>query len=137
MQDIVASKGFQSITRAMRNATVYALQTQKQKKHEREVHFGLAQKWKQKIKGGEKEFMAALAEFVQQYNWESENLDAKLPGDGWKHHKVSAGDLDELLVLLNRHGAELVGMLLLAYGYARMPKQDTLEQEQEQEKEVV
>lgn len=135
MRDIVESKGFQSVARAMRDATIYALQAQKQKKHEREVRFGLAQKWKQKIKGGDKEFMAVLAEFVQEYNWESENLDVKKPGDGWKHRKVSASDLDELILLLSQHGAELVGMLLLAYGFARLPKQDVFEKEHEQEQE--
>lgn len=137
MQDIVERKGFKSVAKAVREATVYALQMQKQKKHEREVHFGLAQKWKQKIKGGNEEFTAVLAEFVQQYNWESENLDIKLPGDGWKHHKVNVSDMDEIISLINQYGAELVGMLLLAYGYARTPKQDALEQEAENETKEV
>ncbi len=152
MQGIIEKKGFQSIARAVREATIYALQAQKQKKFEREVRFGLAQKWKQKIKGGDKEFIAALAEFVQQYNWESENLDVKAPGDGWRRHKVSASDLDELIALIHQHGAELVGMLLLAYGFARLPKQEGSAQPQtevqveeqteepeepEQEKEVI
>lgn len=135
MRDIVESKGFQSVARAIRDVTIYALQAQKQRKHEREVRFGLAQKWKQKIKGGDKEFMAVLADFVQEYNWESENLDVKKPGDGWKHRKVSASDLDELILLLSQHGSELVGMLLLAYGFARVPKQDVFEKEQEQDYE--
>ena len=78
-----------------------------------------------------------FAEFVQQYNWESENLDIKLPGDGWKHHKVNVSDMDEIISLINQYGAELVGMLLLAYGYARTPKQDALEQEIEYETEEV
>jgi hypothetical protein len=122
MQAIVESKGFKSITLAIRETTIYALQAQKQKKYEREVRYGLAQKWKQKIKGGAEEFIAALSEFVQQYNWESENLDLKSAGDGWKYHKVNAADLDEVIALVNKYGVELVGMLLLAYGYARMPK---------------
>ena len=136
MQAIVEGKGFKSVARAVREATVFALQAQKQKKHEREVRFGLAQKWKQKIKGGNAEFIAELSEFVQQYNWESENLDIKSPGDGWKHHKVNAGDLDEVIALVNQHGVELVGMLLLAYGYARVPKAVNEDPEQNKNEEV-
>jgi len=35
---------------------------------------------------------------------------------------VQTGHLDELVTLIDRFGAELVGSLLLAYGYARTPK---------------
>lgn len=124
MQEIIESKGFQSLARAIRNATIFALIDQKQGKRSREVHFGLAQKWKQKIKGGEAEFIAALSEFVQQYNWESENLDVgrEKGSEKWKYHKVNAADLDEVIGLVQAKGAELIGMLLLAYGYSRPPK---------------
>jgi len=106
--DIIMDDGFKSIARAIRNATIYALSLKR-----REVHFGLAQEWKQKIKGGTKEFVPALANFVQRYNWESEKIGA---------HVVKKDDLDAVIGLIEEHGAELVGMLLLAYGYARAPK---------------
>ncbi|MDA8097080.1 MAG: hypothetical protein M0028_05875 [Clostridia bacterium] len=138
MLDIVENQGFQNVAKAIRNATVYALMDSKQKKGgRREVRFGLAQQWKQKIKGGNDEFVAALGDFVQQYNWESENLDAAAkdrPAGGWKSHKVNAGDLDQVIRLIygkGDKGAELVGMLLLAYGYARTPKADATEAEPE------
>lgn len=133
MREIIEVKGFQSIARAIREATIYALMSQRQKQRSREVHFGLAQKWKQKIKGGNAEFIAALADFVQQYNWESEKLDKEREkgAEGWKHHKVNAAELDEVLSLVQAKGAELVGMLLLAYGYARTPKAGLPEQESE------
>ena len=102
------------MARAVRNATIYALSLKN-----REVRFGLAQEWKQKIKGGDSEFIPALSDFVQQYNWESEKI---------KAHVIRQEDLDALIGLIEEHGAELVGMLLLAYGYARAPK---IEQEVE------
>ena len=40
----------------------------------------------------------------------------------WKYHKVNAADLDEVIGLVQAKGAELIGMLLLAYGYSRPPK---------------
>lgn len=106
--DIITNDGFKSVARAIRNATIYALSLKR-----REVHFGLAQEWKQKIKGGAKEFVPALADFVQRYNWESEKI---------KAHVVKQEDLDTVIGLIDEHGAELIGMLLLAYGYARAPK---------------
>lgn len=125
MEEIIGSEGFKSVAHAIRSATIYALSAQKQKQPLRhEVCFGLAQKWKQKIKAGKEEFIAALCDFVQQYNWESENLDLHVAAGSPKHHKVRAQHLDEVIQLINSrpNGAELVGMLLLAYGYARVPK---------------
>ncbi len=133
MQGIIEVKGFQSVAKAIRNATIYALAAQRQDRRTREVHFGLAQRWKQKIKGGNAAFIATLSDFVQQYNWESENLDKKKGGSSgdWKQHKVNAVDLDEVIGLVEQKGAELIGMMLLAYGYARGPKAVSDEQEPE------
>lgn len=136
MLSVIENNGFQNVAKAIRNATIYALIDSKQKKSgRREVRFGLAQQWKQKIKGGNDEFVAALGDFVQLYNWESENLDAAGRGakeKGWKNHKVNAGDLDQVIRMIyekGSSGAELVGMLLLAYGYARTPKTGAAELE--------
>lgn len=114
MKEIVENQGFLSISRGIRNSTVYALSLKN-----REVYFGLAQEWKQKIKGGEKIFIPVLSEFVQSQNWEVEH---RLKGIG---HTISKDDLDSVIGLIEKHGAELVGMLLLAYGYARAPKTES------------
>ena len=111
MKEIVENEGFLSVARGIRNCTIYAVSL-----GGRDIHFGLAQKWKQKIKGGEKEFIPVLCDFVQTQNWEVEN---KLKGKG---HSIKKEDLDAVIKLIEKHGAELVGMLLLAYGYARAPK---------------
>lgn len=108
MREIIENQGFQSIARAVRNTTVYALRLKN-----REVRFGLAQNWAQKLKSGDQEFAAAVATFVQQQNWEVQN---RLGGKG---HTVTATHLDEFLGLLEKHHSELVGSLLLAYGYSR------------------
>lgn len=122
MKKIVENAGFLSVAWAIRNATITALWLQQQNNKKWDVRFGLAQKWKQKIKGGAKEFVPVLAEFVQDYNWEVTN---RLEG---KYHTVSKEDLDQVIFLIENNGkdqSELVGMLLLAYGYARAPKTET------------
>ena len=115
MTEIIESDGFRSVARAIRNATVYAIS---RPNSSREVRFGLAQKWKQKMKSGNEEFAAAIGEFVQDYNWEATY---RLKG---KRHTVTTEQLDSLVALIQARGAEIVGGLLLAYGYAR-PKVET------------
>ncbi len=113
MKEIVENPGFLSIARGVRNCTIYAVSLGK-----REPHFGLAQQWKQKIKGGDKEFIPALSDFVQTQNWE---IEYRLKG---KEHVIQKEDLDDVITLIEKYGSELVGMLLLAYGYSRAPKTD-------------
>jgi hypothetical protein len=113
--EIIEDPGFQSVARALRNATIYALTIPNLN---REVRFGIAQKLKQKMKGGAEELAAEIAEFVQAYNWETVH---RLKGKG---HSVTTEELDSLMRLIQKGPAELVGALLLAYGYARAPKVD-------------
>ena len=122
MTEIIEDPGFQSVARAVRNATIYALTIPNMR---REVRFGLAQKWKQKINSGCDEFTAELAEFVQQYNWETAH---RLKGVG---HMVTTTELDSLMSLVTNRGHEIVGSLLLAYGFARAPKVESGQPEAE------
>ena len=57
-----------------------------------------------------------LQNFVQDYNWETAH---RLKGKG---HSVTTEELDSLVRLIQKRSSELVGALLLAYGYARAPK---------------
>lgn len=123
LKEIIEDEGFRSIARAIRNTTIYAVGM---KSSNREIQFGLAQKWKQKMHGDEGEFAAALADFVQANNWEVAH---KLEGKGFQ---VSATHLDSVFGLIEKHGEEKVGSLLLAYGYSRAPKVDDEVQQAEQ-----
>lgn len=115
MNEIVTNPGFLSIARAIRNATIYSVGD---RAVEINTRFGLAQEWKQKLRSGKAEFIGAVADFVQQYNWEVINRLKR------KYHVVGTTDLDELsrLIDLPGVGVETVGLLLLAYGYAQAPK---------------
>jgi len=119
--EIIENPGFLSVASALRDSTLYALRDSSR----REVRFGIAQKWKQKMKAGNEEFAAAVAEFVQDFNWETAN---RLDGKG---HSVTTTDLDSLLGLIHSRRADLVGALLLAYGYAWKPKKVETEQIEE------
>jgi hypothetical protein len=114
-KEIVSNEGFLSVARAIRNSTIYAVGNNVSG---REPRFGLAQSWKQKMKGGARAFVPVLSDFIQQYNWETAH---KMEGKG---HSVKEKELNEVLRLIDVSGAELVGMLLLAYGFARKSKED-------------
>jgi hypothetical protein len=114
-KEIVSNEGFLSVARAIRNSTIYAVGNNISG---REPRFGLAQSWKQKMKGGIKAFVPVLSDFIQQYNWETAH---KLEGKG---HSVREKELGDVLRLIDSNGAELVGMLLLAYGFARKSRED-------------
>jgi hypothetical protein len=114
-KEIVSNEGFLSVARAIRNSTIYAVGNNISG---REPRFGLAQSWKQKMKGGVKAFVPVLSGFIQQYNWETAH---KLEGKG---HSVREKELGDVLRLIDSNGAELVGMLLLAYGFARKSRED-------------
>ncbi|MFO0794413.1 MAG: hypothetical protein U0586_10170 [Candidatus Brocadiaceae bacterium] len=118
MKEIVENQGFKNITDAIRNSTVSSFENPKSgwKGSGYETLFGMAQEWKQKIKGGAKAFVPVLSEFVQKHNWEAvHKLKKGSP-------PISQDDLNNVVILIDQFGVELVGMLLLAYGYARAPK---------------
>ena len=117
MNEIVTDSGFLSVARAIRNATIYSVGETARVKVS--TQFGLAQKWKQKLRTGKAEFVAAVADFVQQYNWEVINRFNR------QYHVVETTALDKLVNLIDAHGPEVVGLLLLAYGYAQAPATET------------
>jgi hypothetical protein len=114
MNEIVTNVGFLSIAKAIRNATIYSVGERAPVKIS--TRFGLAQEWKQKLRAGKAEFVAAVADFVQQYNWEVINRFKR------EYHVVSTEDLNHLSQLIESNSPETVGLLLLAYGYAQAPK---------------
>jgi len=120
MNEIVSNAGFISIAHAIRNATIYSTGDNAPVKIN--TRFGLAQEWKQKLRAGKEEFFAAVADFVQQYNWEVIDGFERTKRFKRKYHVVATKDLDELSGLIQSHSAETVGLLLLAYGYAQAPK---------------
>ncbi len=119
LKEIIDRDEFRSVANAIRNCTILAL-----KHKRREVHFGLAQRWKQKMRAGNTDFATELADFVQTQNWEAAH------GLKGKAHMVSTEDLNAVIAMVDAHGAELVGSLLLAFGYAYGPKKEDPDQAQ-------
>ncbi len=119
---IVENSGFQNVAYAIRHATIIP-QTRKAKDQETlyEVRYGLGAELKRKATVRD-EFVAALTDFLQSYN--QENVQ-KLEGKGQQMRKdVRTTDIEEVVRLIDEYGPEAVGNLLVAYGYAREPRED-------------
>lgn len=115
LKEIVDNGGFQNLATAIRKATVNAQYRKAQGTNDFEIHYGLAQEWKRKVKF-KTELVAAICDFAQQYNEEN----ARHVEQGRERRKsITKEDLDQVIGMIEAKGPELVGMLLLAYGYAR------------------
>lgn len=116
VREITDNPGFETIAAAVRRATIKAqIRKAKTGRVVFEIQYGLAQEWKRKAKHRD-EFIKELADFVQRYNAET----AKHAEQGKEMRPyVYTEHLDQLVELIqDDKSSELVGMLLLAYGYA-------------------
>ncbi|GAA5503710.1 hypothetical protein Dxin01_03471 [Deinococcus xinjiangensis] len=121
---IISDNGFQSVAGAIRRATRTALYSRKLGNDRTyDVHYGLAQELKRSAVTKAK-FMSALSDFVAEYM--TENLRAADRGKKGRT-PVTTEDLLAVGKLLDEHDSQMVAMLLIAYGYAKEPKDETPE----------
>lgn len=121
---IISDTGFQSVAGAIRRATRTALYSRKLGNDRTyDVHYGLAQELKRSAVTKVK-FMATLSEFVAEYM--TENLRAADRGKKGRA-PVTTEDLLAVGKLLDENDPQMVAMLLIAYGYAKEPKDETPE----------
>ncbi len=119
-KEIVENEGFRRIAYAIRHSTVIP-QYLKDKEGLYEVRYGLGMELKRKA-AYPKDFLVALSDFVHEYNRENAQ---KAESKGQQRRKnVREGDLDEIVRLVDNFGSEVVGNLLVAYGYATESKDD-------------
>ena len=134
LTEITRNEGFRRIAYAIRQSTVIA-QYRRAQTGDRtyEVRYGLGQELMREARYRDK-FITALCEFLQQYNAETAREEEKLANklgrkltseDRRKYNlrtSVSYADLDAIADLIDRfNSSELVGSLLVAFGYAREP----------------
>jgi hypothetical protein len=117
--DILASEGFQNIAYAIRQSTVTAQYRKKQGDRKYDVRYGLGQQLARKARYKD-EFIAELGDFLFKYN--AENAQVMETRNGPFRKSVRTTDIDEIVALIDRFGSQTVANLLIAYGYARVPR---------------
>lgn len=119
-KEIVENEGFRRIAYAIRHSTVIP-QYLKDKEGLYDVRYGLGTELKRKS-AYPKEFLVALSDFLHEYDRENAQ---KMESKGQQRRKnVRESDLDEIVRLVDKFGSEVVGNLLVAYGYASESKDD-------------
>ncbi len=138
LTDITRNEGFRRIAYAIRQSTITA-QYRRAQLGDRtyEVRYGLGQELMREVRYRDK-FMITLSEFLQRYNAETSReeekvankLGRKLTPEDRRAYSLRASipytDIDEIADLIDRYNSsELIGSMLVAYGYAREPRKIT------------
>ncbi len=127
---IVQNPGFRNVAYAIRHSTVIP-QSRKARGQEYlyEIRYGLGQDLKRKAAVRE-EFIRALSDFMHSYNQENaqtlENTRRQMRRD------LRTSDIEEVVRLVDEYGSEVVANLLVAYGYAREPREEETEEDEDQ-----
>ncbi|MGC8838392.1 MAG: hypothetical protein ACP5UM_08245 [Anaerolineae bacterium] len=117
---VLETPGFRNIAEAIRRSTIIP-QYRKRGESEYEVRYGLGQELKRKALYND-EFIVALSEFVQSYNAENARVYERT---GKQYRKnILTTDVEDVVRLVDKYGATTVGNLLIAFGYAREPKEE-------------
>jgi hypothetical protein len=118
----VQDEGFQNVAYAIRYSTVVP-QSRKARGEDSlyEVRYGLGAEFKRKATVRD-EFVVALSSFMQSYNQENaqqlENKRQQMRRD------LRTTDIESVIRLIDEYGPEVVANLLIAFGYAREPRED-------------
>lgn len=120
LSSILDTPGFQNIAYAIRQSTVLAQYYKKQGDRRYDVRYGLGGELARKANYAA-DFVAALGDFLQKYNAENAQVMENRPGP--YRRSIQTSDIDDIVALIDEHGAPLVCSLLVAYGYARSPRE--------------
>jgi hypothetical protein len=117
---ILKTPGFRNIAEAIRRSTIVP-QYRGRSESEYDIRYGLGQELKRKALYND-EFVAALSEFMQSYNAENARVYEKT---GKQYRKnILTTDVEDVVRLVDKYGATTVGNLLIAFGYAREPREE-------------
>jgi len=118
---IVENEGFQNVAYAIRYSTIIPQSRKAQNKDSLyDVRYGLGAELKRKATVRD-EFVVALSDFMQSYNQENAQ---KLENTGQQMRRdLRTTDVEEVVRLVDEYDSEVVANLLIAYGYAREPRE--------------
>ena len=119
LSHILQDEGFRAIAYAIRQSTRTAQIRRKSGDRKYEARYGLGQELARKSRYPA-DFITGLADFLHKYNAENVRVMETRPGPYRK--SVSTEDIQRIVALIDGFGAPVVANLLIAYGYARVPR---------------
>jgi hypothetical protein len=123
LKPILESEGFQNVAAAIRQSTV---NPQRAKASGRQavydIRYGLGNDLKRKANYDE-EFVQTLTDFMHSYNQENVQIEESYRGNPpFRRKQLTTEDINQVVALVDEYGAKTVGNMLVAFGYARVPR---------------
>lgn len=123
LSPILETDGFLNIADAIRHSTVLPQYRKASGERLYDIRYGLAQDLTRVARRGkETEFISTLADFIQQYNAENARIFEVRQVQYRKN--ITTNDITDITRLVDEYGAPTIARMLVAYGYARVPKDD-------------
>lgn len=120
LSPILENDGFRNIATAIRRSTVIP-QYLGRKTSRFDIRYGLGQDLKRKAQYPD-EFVRTLADFMQSYNEETVRVYERTKGQS-RRKTITTNDIEAVVALVDEYGSETICNLLVAFGYARDPKE--------------
>lgn len=120
LKEILDNPGFQHVAEAIRRSTVIPQYRKMRGERLYDVRYGLGNELKRKANYND-EFLQALSDFMQSYNQENAQI-AETRRKQFRRN-LTTEDIMHIVELVDTYGAKTVGNLLVAYGYARDPRE--------------
>jgi hypothetical protein len=130
LSPILESEGFRNIAYAIRQSTVTAQYRKKQGDRRYDVRYGLGRDLVRQSQYPSA-FIAALSDFLHKYNAENAQVMENRPGP--YRRSIQTSDIEEIARLIDEHGSDVLAKLLVAFGYARVPRQTNEEKKEIEE----
>jgi hypothetical protein len=123
LKPILESEGFQNVAAAIRQSTVNPQRAKIGGNRVYDIRYGLGNDLKRKANYND-EFIQTLTDFMHSYNQENVQIEESYKGNPtFRRRQLTTADIAEIIGLIDEYGAKTIGNMLVAFGYARVPRE--------------
>lgn len=130
LKPILEDEGFHNVAYAIRMSTLVPLYVGRRESFF-DIRYGLGQALIRKAQY-EEDFIQTLSEFMQSYNDETMRVHERTKGSA-RRKLITTQDIESVVKLIDKYGSKTVCNLLVAFGYARDPREKSAEELEETE----
>lgn len=123
LRPILENEGFQNVATAIRQSTVNPQRAKISGKRVYDIRYGLGNDLKRKANYND-DFIQILTDFMHSYNQENVQIEESYKGQPpFRRKQLTTADITEIVSLIDEYGAKTIGNMLVAFGYARVPRE--------------
>lgn len=124
LEPILKDEGFRNVANAIRKSTLSLVYVDRRKRRY-DIRYGLGQDLRRKAQYKE-DFVQELTDFMHSFNDETLRVYERTKGTA-RRKLITTQDIESVVKLVDEHGSKTVCNLLVAFGYARDPREQTEE----------